>query len=134
MQDKERLEATLACRRFDFFAPNAYPKRGDLWRKHGRVEMTEFLRSFAVRERWMGALRSSVFRWTIAGILIFFVFIKIALPLFVSTAIVKDNMEAALSRWTGARATISGAASISFWPGPTLTLSDVRFDTQDGTL
>ncbi|MDQ0319212.1 AsmA protein [Pararhizobium capsulatum DSM 1112] len=95
--------------------------------------MTEFLRSFAARERWMGVLRSPAFRWTVAGILLFFVLIKVALPLFVSTANIKDNMEAALSRWAGARATIGEAANVSFWPGPTLTLSDVRFETQDGT-
>lgn len=92
--------------------------------------MPEFLRSFTKRDGWARLLRSSFLRWTTAGVVLFLVFVKVGLPLFISTPMIKENMEAALSRWTGARATIVGAATINFWPGPALTLSDVRFETQ----
>ncbi|WP_083637688.1 AsmA family protein [Pararhizobium arenae] len=95
--------------------------------------MPASLRSLAKRDGWVRLLRSPFLRWTTAGLVLFLLFVKIALPLFISTPLIKDNMEAALSRWTGARATIVGSASISFWPGPALTLSDIRFETEETT-
>lgn len=95
--------------------------------------MAEFLRSFARRDSWTQVLRSRGLVWTAAGFLIAVALVKIVLPFFVSVSLVKENMETALSRWTGARATIEGTPGISFWPGPALTLSDVRFDSEDGS-
>ncbi|MBB5533931.1 hypothetical protein [Rhizobium giardinii] len=56
------------------------------------------------------------------GALVLVMLFKVALPLFISTASVKLNMERALSSWTGARAAIAGNPDISFWPHPVLTL------------
>ncbi|KQV43840.1 MULTISPECIES: AsmA-like C-terminal region-containing protein [unclassified Rhizobium] len=95
--------------------------------------MAEFLRSFARRDSWGRLLRSRGLVWTSALFLVAVALVKIVLPFFVSVSLVKENMETALSRWTGARATIEGTPGISFWPGPALTLADVRFDTEDGS-
>lgn len=70
-------------------------------------------------------LRSTLFRLALLSAIVFLVLFKVALPLFVSTASVKTNMESTLSSWTGGRASISGEPTISFWPRPQLTLHDV---------
>ena len=66
-------------------------------------------------------LLSRALAWLLAGALVLVMLFKVALPLFISTASVKLNMERALS-WTGARAAIAGNPDISFWPHPVLTL------------
>ncbi|OBZ92794.1 hypothetical protein ADU59_25500 [Pararhizobium polonicum] len=69
----------------------------------------------------------------VVGALILTVLFKVALPLFISTASVKSNMEQVLSSWTGARANIAGDPYISFWPHPVLTLRSVTFEGGDAT-
>jgi AsmA protein len=69
----------------------------------------------------------------LVGALVLVMLFKVALPLFVSTASVKLNMERALSSWTGARARIAGDPDISFWPHPVLTLHAVTFEGGDAT-
>jgi len=74
----------------------------------------------------LGALlQSNILRLAMLAAFLLLVLFKVALPLFVSTASVKTNMEDALSSWTGGRASISGDPTISFWPHPQLTLHDV---------
>ncbi|WP_175552031.1 AsmA family protein [Pararhizobium antarcticum] len=72
-----------------------------------------------------GVLQSTIFRLTVLAAFLLVVLFKVALPLFVSTASVKANMEDALSSWTGGLASISNDPTISFWPRPHLTLHDV---------
>ncbi len=76
-------------------------------------------------------LLSRTLAWLAISALALTVLFKVALPLFVSTASVKLNMERALSSWTGARARIVGDPYISFWPHPTLTLHTVTFEGGD---
>lgn len=87
---------------------------------------------FSDTARWKTRLRmllaSRTFAILVAGLFVATVLFKIALPLFVSTASVKDNMERALSSWTGARARIAGDPELSVWPHPMLTLRDVVFE------
>jgi AsmA protein len=78
-------------------------------------------------------LRSTLFRLALLSAFLFLVLFKVALPLFVSTASVKTNMEDALSSWTGGRASISGDPTISFWPRPQLTLHDVTIVSDGAT-
>ncbi len=82
---------------------------------------------------WRGLLRSNIFRMGLLAAFVSLVLFKIALPLFVSTASVKTNMENALSFWTGGRASISGDPTISFWPHPQLTLHDVEIVSEGDT-
>lgn len=76
-------------------------------------------------------LLSRALAWLLAGALVLVMLFKVALPLFISTASVKLNMERALSSWTGARAAIAGNPDISFWPHPVLTLHGVSFEGGD---
>lgn len=59
---------------------------------------------------------------------IYLMLFKVALPLFISTASVRTNMEHALSSWTGATARIDGTPIIGFWPQPVLTLQNITFE------
>lgn len=87
---------------------------------------------FDIASRKAGLRRASwAFAWLLVAALVFTVLFKVALPLFVSTASVRLNMEQALSSWTGARARIVGDPDISFWPHPVLTLHTVTFDGGD---
>ncbi|WP_349437318.1 AsmA family protein [Pararhizobium sp. A13] len=76
-------------------------------------------------------LVSRTLAWLAISALVLTVLFKVALPLFVSTASVKLNMERALSSWTGARASIVGDPDIRFWPHPALTLHTVTFEGGD---
>ncbi|CAN7227309.1 AsmA family protein [Pararhizobium sp. LjRoot255] len=76
-------------------------------------------------------LLSRMLAFLLVGALVLVMLFKVALPLFVSTASVKLNMERALSSWTGARASIAGDPDISFWPHPVLTLHAVTFEGGD---
>jgi AsmA protein len=76
-------------------------------------------------------LLSRMLAFLLIGVLVLVMPFKVALPLFVSTASVKLNMERALSSWTGARASIAGDPDISFWPHPVLTLHAVTFEGGD---
>jgi AsmA protein len=74
---------------------------------------------------------SRTLAWLAISALVLTVLFKVALPLFVSTASVRLNMERALSSWTGARASIAGNPDISFWPHPVLTLHAVTLEGGD---
>lgn len=76
-------------------------------------------------------LLSRMLAFLLFGVLALVMLFKVALPLFVSTASVKLNMERALSSWTGARASIASDPDISFWPHPVLTLHAVTFEGGD---
>jgi len=80
---------------------------------------------------WQAFFMSRTVAWLLVGVVALTVLFKIALPLFVSTASVKTNMEDVLSSWTGARASIAGDPQISFWPHPVLTLRKVTFEGGD---
>jgi AsmA protein len=80
---------------------------------------------------WQAFFLSRTVAWLLVGAVVLTVLFKIALPLFVSTASVKTNMEDVLSSWTGARANIAGDPQISFWPHPVLTLRKVTFEGGD---
>ncbi|WP_438750122.1 AsmA family protein [Pararhizobium sp. O133] len=90
--------------------------------------MTPFFDTSKWKAGFRVLLGSRTFAILVAGVFVAIVLFKVALPLFVSTASVKTNMERALSSWTGARASISGDPEISFWPHPVLTLRNVTFE------
>lgn len=77
---------------------------------------------------WRAFFLSRTVAWLLVGVIALTILFKVALPLFVSTASVKTNMERVLSSWTGARANIAGDPDISFWPQPVLTLRNVTFE------
>ena len=80
---------------------------------------------------WQAFFLSRTVAWLLVSAVVLTALFKIALPLFVSTANVKTNMEDVLSSWTGARANIAGDPQISFWPHPVLTLRNVTFEGGD---
>lgn len=95
--------------------------------------MTQF---FNIASRTTGLrdlLASRIVAWLVVCAFVLTVLFKVALPLFVSTASVKANMEQVLSSWTGARANIAGDPHISFWPHPVLTLRAITFEGGDTT-
>ncbi|MBP1861926.1 AsmA family protein [Rhizobium herbae] len=93
--------------------------------------MKQFINIASMKTRLLDLLASRTVAWLVIGALALTVLFKVALPLFVSTASVKTNMERVLSSWTGARANIAGDPLISFWPHPVLTLRTVTFEGGD---
>ncbi|WP_426229038.1 AsmA family protein [Pararhizobium sp. DWP3-4] len=93
--------------------------------------MRQFFTSSSRKIGWQAFFLSRTVAWLLVGAVILTALFKIALPLFVSTASVKTNMEDVLSSWTGARANIVGDPQISFWPHPVLTLRNVTFEGGD---
>lgn len=90
--------------------------------------MTPFFDTAQWKSGFRALLASRTFAILVAGLFVATILFKVALPLFVSTASVKDNMEQALSSWTGAHARIDGDPEIRFWPHPVLTLRGVTFE------
>ena len=69
----------------------------------------------------------------ITGILLcIFVLYQALAPLLVSSALVRDNMERAVARWTGHDVTIAGTPDIRFWPKPRVTLRDITVRKRQG--
>ncbi len=93
--------------------------------------MRQFFTIASRKIGWKEFFLSRTVAWLLVGAVVLTALFKIALPLFVSTASVKTNMENVLSSWTGARANIGGAPQISFWPHPVLTLRNVTFEGGD---
>lgn len=93
--------------------------------------MRQFLTTASRKIGWRAFFLSRTVAWLLVGAVVLTALFKIALPLFVSTASVKTNMEDVLSSWTGARANIAGDPQISFWPHPVLTLRAVTFEGGD---
>ncbi|KQV34026.1 hypothetical protein ASE23_03320 [Rhizobium sp. Root73] len=93
--------------------------------------MRQFFTIASRKIGWKEFFLSRTIAWLLVGAVILTALFKIALPLFVSTASVKTNMENVLSSWTGARANIVGDPQISFWPHPVLTLRNVTFEGGD---
>lgn len=93
--------------------------------------MTQFFNIASKTTGLRDLLASRIVAWLVVSALVLTVLFKVALPLFVSTASVKANMEQVLSSWTGARANIAGDPHISFWPHPVLTLRTVTFEGGD---
>jgi len=96
-----------------------------------RTAMKQFLDIANIKAGLRRLLVSRTLAWLAISALVLTVLFKAALPLFVSTASVKLNMERALSSWTGARASIVGDPDIRFWPHPVLTLHTVTFEGGD---
>lgn len=93
--------------------------------------MRQFFTIASRKIRWQAFFLSRTVAWLLVGAVVLTALFKIALPMFVSTASVKTNMEDVLSSWTGARANIVGDPQISFWPHPVLTLRNVTFEGGD---
>ncbi|WP_426123686.1 AsmA family protein [Pararhizobium sp. PWRC1-1] len=93
--------------------------------------MRQFFTRSSRKIGWQAFFLSRTVAWLLVGAVVLTALFKIALPLFVSTANVKTNMEDVLSSWTGARANIAGDPQISFWPHPVLTLRNVTFEGGD---
>lgn len=65
----------------------------------------------------------------IIGVLAFgFVLARVAAPFVISTGVVRNGIERAISQWTGHRAVIDGAPQVVFWPNPRITLDDVTIE------
>lgn len=96
-----------------------------------RTAMKQYLDIASVKAGLRKLLLSRTLAWLAISAFVLTVLFKVALPLFVSTASVKLNMERALSSWTGARARILGDPDIRFWPHPALTLRTVTFEGGD---
>lgn len=65
----------------------------------------------------------------IVGVLAFgFVLARVAAPFVISTGLVRNGIERAISQWTGHRAVIDGAPQVVFWPNPRITLDDVTIE------
>jgi AsmA protein len=93
--------------------------------------MRQFFTIASRKISWRAFFLSRIVAWPLVGVVGLTVLFKIALPLFVSTASVRTNMENVLSSWTGARASIAGDPQISFWPHPVLTLRNITFEGGD---
>lgn len=63
------------------------------------------------------------------GVLAFaFVLARVAAPFIISTGLVRNGIERAISQWTGHQAVIDGAPQVVFWPNPRITLADVTIE------
>ncbi|WP_455272667.1 AsmA family protein [Rhizobium herbae] len=96
--------------------------------------MRQFFTIASRKIGWHDFFLSRTVAWLMVGAVVLTALFKVALPLFVSTASVKTNMENVLSSWTGARASIVGDPQISFWPHPVLTLRSVTFEGGDAAV
>ncbi|MCV9998685.1 AsmA family protein [Pararhizobium sp. YC-54] len=99
--------------------------------KARRTAMRQFFTIASRKIGWREFFLSRTVAWLLVGAVVLTALFKFALPLFVSTASVRTNMEDVLSSWTGARANIAGDPQISFWPHPVLTLRSVTFEGGD---
>jgi AsmA protein len=122
--------ATFPFQSFDFSPVTAYIAPSEHTKVHSTT-MKQSLDIVRIKTRLRKLLPSRTLAWLAISALVLTVLFKVALPLFVSTASVKLNMERALSSWSGARARIVGDPYISFWPHPTLTLHTVTFEGGD---
>ncbi|KQY48835.1 AsmA-like C-terminal region-containing protein [Rhizobium sp. Root483D2] len=93
--------------------------------------MRQFFTIASRKIGWQRIFLSRTVAWLLVGAVILTALFKFALPMFISTASVKTNMENVLSSWTGARASIVGDPQFSFWPHPVLTLRNVTFTGGD---
>ncbi|OJU06327.1 MAG: hypothetical protein BGN83_15085 [Rhizobium sp. 63-7] len=79
--------------------------------------------------------RQSIIRVTLIALVAFFCIfgvIRLSAPYLISTSLVRNGMERAISSWTGHRAIIGGSPELEFWPVPRLTLQDVTIEKRDG--
>jgi len=93
--------------------------------------MRQFFTIARRKIEWKSIFLSRTVAWLLVGAVFLTALFKFALPMFVSTANVKTNMENVLSSWTGARANIVGDPQLSIWPHPVLTLRNVTFEGGD---
>jgi AsmA protein len=56
---------------------------------------------------------------------------RIVTPFLISEAMVREDMEQAVERWTGHEATIGGVSTIRFWPHPEVMLTDITIHNDE---
>lgn len=66
------------------------------------------------------ALLTAIAVLVVAGLIF-----RIVTPFLVSRAMVREDIEQSVEQWTGHEATIGGISTISFWPHPEVTISDI---------
>ena len=80
---------------------------------------------------WLFRSRRPLFR---AGLFAFFtvcialVLLRIVAPFVISTSLVRDGIEEAISRWTGYRVVVEEPPGLRFWPNPRIALDNVRIE------
>ena len=71
-------------------------------------------------------LRAGLFAFVTVCIAL--VLIRIVAPFVISTSLVRDGIEDAISRWTGYRVVVEESPGLDFWPAPRITLENVRIE------